>query len=329
MISREFILALSAASVVNRLRLMDMLFHVFDLDNDGKITKDEISKMLHILVDVTDTNDKRRTRRDQRSTSQSLRRKQAEIQRRIDDAFNQLNANDDDHITKEEFIEWYMRSGLISDSQKTDPNFPDPSNSEQQAKKTRKPRRTLIGIRNKTDENDANNSNIRHMSRMIEKKTPSNFDDDDDLLIDESPRQTDKIERRNVRFSSTTKENMTPNTHVLRRNNPMRLEKDHASSSVPADKDRWMLIMHSILENLQNQKQSDTSEQAVTTDQTRYQAASSKWKRKVGDTMEMVNIQRKANGLTNESFLATSETNLSIVNDDNSTNDPDIVTVRF
>ena len=107
-------MALSAASVVNRLRLVETLFHVFDLDTDGKITKEEIGKMLHTLVDVTNSSDKRRHRH-HHSNQQQQRTKQINLQKRIDDAFNELNANDDDHITKDEFIEWYMKSGLISE----------------------------------------------------------------------------------------------------------------------------------------------------------------------------------------------------------------------
>ena len=122
-------MALSAASVVNRLRLVETLFHVFDLDNDGKITKEEIGKMLHTLVDVTNSNNKRRHHHHHHINKNKY--KQINLQKRIDDAFNELNANDDDHITKDEFIEWYIKSGLISDVKSNEINVPDPSRIQQ------------------------------------------------------------------------------------------------------------------------------------------------------------------------------------------------------
>src|SRR3984957_13479640 len=100
-------MALSAASVVNRLRLVETLFQVFDLDDDGKITKEEIGKMLHTLSDVTSKSSKHHHHHNNNHENQK-----DNLQQRIDDSFNELNTNDDDHITKDEFIEWYMKSGL-------------------------------------------------------------------------------------------------------------------------------------------------------------------------------------------------------------------------
>src|SRR5690606_21015928 len=111
-------MALSAASVVNRLRLVETLFSIFDLDNDGKVTKDEIRKMLHTLVDVTNSNRKRRHHlypHSHRHRSNGHDPDTQNLEKRVDEAFNELNTNDDDHITKDEFIEWYIKSGLLAD----------------------------------------------------------------------------------------------------------------------------------------------------------------------------------------------------------------------
>ena len=179
---REFIMALSAASVVNRLRLVETLFHVFDLDDDGKITKAEIAKMLHTLVDVTESNQKhRQNNRQAHSSRENKSQKAIDLQKRIDDAFNELNANDDDHITKDEFIEWYIKSGLLSGTQTGELQVSDASRIQQLEKKTRKGRKHLLYAPKPGEEGRAHVQQNRHLSHMTEIRVahrPQNGDDD-------------------------------------------------------------------------------------------------------------------------------------------------------
>ena len=141
-------MALSAASVVNRLRLVETLFHVFDLDSDGKITKAEIGKMLHTLIHVTESNRKRRHRHRHLLRSHNAKEeksnKETDLEKRVDEAFNELNANDDDHITKDEFIEWYIKSGLLSDVESNEINVADTARIQQLEKKARRTKKQAL-----------------------------------------------------------------------------------------------------------------------------------------------------------------------------------------
>ena len=175
-------MALSAASVVNRLRLVETLFHVFDLDNDGKITKAEIGKMLHTLVDVTESNRKHRHQHHHIHTSKGDKSQKAiDVQKRVDDAFDELNANDDDHITKDEFIEWYIKSGLLADTKTDEIQVPDATRIQQLEKKTRKTRKQQVQVTKPGEEWRAPLQNNRYMSHMTEIKVlqPEANDDDD------------------------------------------------------------------------------------------------------------------------------------------------------
>ena len=131
-------MALSAASVVNRLRLVETLFSIFDLDTDGKISKEEMGKMLHTLVEVTESNKKRRNNNHHHHSNGNNHSKEINLQKRLDDAFNELNTNDDEFITKDEFIEWYIKSGLLSDVKSNEINVPSTSRIQQLDKKSRK-----------------------------------------------------------------------------------------------------------------------------------------------------------------------------------------------
>lgn len=154
--SREYVMALSAASVVNRLRLVETMFSVFDLDSDGKISKDEMEKMLRTLADVTDNNRKRRRHRHDDD------RKRINLQKRLDEAFNELNSNDDEYITKDEFIEWYMKSGLLSDVQTNEINVPNNTRIQQLNRKSRFMRR---------QRKDEQTQPVRYITRMTEQRT--------------------------------------------------------------------------------------------------------------------------------------------------------------
>ncbi|CAF3406873.1 unnamed protein product [Rotaria sp. Silwood1] len=171
---REFVIALSAATVVNRLRLIETLFNVFDLDNDGKITKDEIDKMLHTLVDVTNSNKRRHVSYSQEHDLN----KQNNLQKRIDDAFNELNTNDDDYITKDEFIEWYMKSDLLSDVQMNEINTSNKSCFQERDKKFRKIKKNHVNP-NRNKDSNRHQSQINFISNMTERKLSSSMDDDE------------------------------------------------------------------------------------------------------------------------------------------------------
>ena len=161
---REFVMALSAASVVNRVRLVETLFHVFDLDSDGKITREEIGKMLHTLVDVTHSNRKHR----HPHSIQPDQTKESDLQRRIDDAFNELNGNDDDHITKDEFIDWYMKSGLLSAATSNEISVRDTSRLQQLGRRSRKVNKQRLENGKKSE--DGHTQAPRHLSQMLERR---------------------------------------------------------------------------------------------------------------------------------------------------------------
>ena len=151
-------MTISAASVVNRLRLVETLFRVFDLDHDGRITKAEIGQMLNRLTHVIEPNRKR---------FHHHSRTKADLEKRIDNAFNELNANDDDHITKNEFIQWYFKSGLLSDRQGNEMLIPDTASVQKLEKITRKARQQET-----TGKNQSDSTRTRiYMSKMNEIKS--------------------------------------------------------------------------------------------------------------------------------------------------------------
>ncbi|CAF1013886.1 unnamed protein product [Rotaria sordida] len=187
---REFVIALSAVTVVNRLRLIETLFSIFDLDNDGKITKDEIDKMLHTLVDVTNSN----KRHNISYSNEHDLNKQHNLQRRIDDAFNALNTNDDDHITKDEFIEWYMKSDLLSDVSSNEINTSNKLYFQERNKKYRKIKNNQFNS-NKNKESNRQQPQIIYMSQMTERQLSLNTDDNDEG-IDNKTTTTTTMHRR-------------------------------------------------------------------------------------------------------------------------------------
>ena len=247
-------MALSAASVVNRLRLVETLFHVFDLDNDGKITKEEIGKMLHTLVDVTNSNNKRRNNNNNHHhhPQQTQQNKQIILQKRIDDAFNELNTNDDDHITKDEFIEWYMKSGLISEVQTNEINVADSSRIQEISKKSRKLMKQTSY--NKNDHEQEENRNrlqplVRHISRMTERKSAT-YDDDDD--------------ERPTTISSSRQHNGGDIEDDRRfRKSAVRLatNTNDSDSHTSKENERWQHLFNSVLGQIRSQRVNEQQQQ--------------------------------------------------------------------
>ena len=332
-------MALSAASVVNRLRLVETLFHMFDLDNDGKITKEEIGKMLHTLVDVTNSNEKRRSRNAPRDTDQHEQKKKVDVQRRIDDAFNELNANDDDHITKDEFIEWYMKSGLISEVQSTDVTQNDPSRLPQMSKISRKLRKQNANVRFAEEQPDGNRHGtfqlVRHMSRMVERKSSSGPNDDDNRT---TTNRRSYYDNDNNNYDDDDENGDEMDTRSAPTHSSLRTttDGDQNSSAQRNEEDRWDHIFNSILgqiraQRLKEQQQAEeltqiNQTQPVTTE--RYGDSAKLWRRKVEENIQMGNFTQPSNGQIDRKSFPTSRNDRSLSND-SPPSSPDILSVRL
>lgn len=328
-------MALSAASVVNRLRLVETLFHMFDLDNDGKITKEEIGKMLHTLVDVTNSNEKRRSRNAPRDADQHEQKKKVDVQRRIDDAFNELNANDDDHITKDEFIEWYMKSGLISEVQSADVNQNDPSRLPQMSKISRKLRKQNANVRFTDEQPDgsrqATSQLVRHMSRMVERKASSGPNNDDNPTTT-SRRSYYDNDNNNYDNDENGDEMDTRNHSSLRTTT----DGDQNSFTQRKEEDRWDHIFNSILGQIRAQrlKEQQQAEEPTPTDQSqpvtteKYGDSAKLWRRKVQENIQMGNFTQSHNGQTDRKSFPTSRKDRPLSND-SPPSSPDILSVRL
>ncbi len=222
-------MALSAASIVNRLRLVETLFSVFDLDNDGVVTKDEMGKMLHTLVDVTNSNKKRHHHHRQNSNSDDPN-KQINLEKRLDEAFNELNTNDDDHITKDEFITWYMKTGLLSDVRTNSISVHDTSRIQKLDKKSRKLRKQQLSI-NSNKEEHQHPPLVPYMSHMTEQRPPATVDDNNDEIIDD---------------------NVTLRT---------RADSDHSDSHYSKENERWQHLFNSVLGQIRSQRSQENQQQ--------------------------------------------------------------------
>ncbi|CAF2929752.1 unnamed protein product [Rotaria sp. Silwood2] len=318
---KEFVMALSAASAVNRLRLIETLFHVFDLDNDGKITKEEIGKMLHTLIDVTDSNNKHN------NPGQQERTKQISLQQRIDDAFNELNANDDDYITKDEFIDWYMKSGLISDVQTEELNAPDPARIQKIGKKSRKIIKQAAHGKShhEQDDNRAHHSHIvRHMSRMTERKSSSKYDDDD---YDDNHNNYN-----NYNNNLTTVSSMNYNDDDIdddrTLNNPTRPVTgsiDDSDLQYSKENERWQHLFNSVLGQIRSQRLKD---QPINKNETNNIKS---WKREGEEKTKSEYMRQKVNGREGSSYIST--TNIVLQppkkTSDERSPSPDIITIRL
>ena len=308
-------MALSAASVVNRLRLVETIFHVFDLDNDGQITKEEIAKMLHTLVDVTNSNNKRR-RNHQEPT------KQIDLQKRIDDAFNELNANDDDHITKDEFIEWYMKSGLISDVQSNEIDVTDPSRIQEIGKKSRKLMKQSSHVKTNQESDDNRHrvaQLVRHMSRMTEKKSEADNDDDNDQNEEFNHRPT------TVRFSPVS-DGQSSTGRLANRTHPVTtMASDDTESESSKENDRWQHLFNSVLGQIRSQRVKDHQ-----TEQDDFPS----WKREGEERLKSEYMRQKPHKTENHTHSASKTPSASTATTTTLTSyqsppSPDIVTVRL
>lgn len=329
-------MALSAASVVNRVRLIETLFHVFDLDNDGKITREEIGKMLQTLIDVTDSKEKGRSRQNNRNNSQE-QKKRVDLQRRIDEAFNELNANDDDHITKDEFIEWYMKSGLLADVQKADIAAADPSRMNLIEKKSRKLIRQSSNMRASQDHDDNRHGTshlVRHMTRMTERKPPSRRNqqhrtttdlgdlDEDDDVEDENSMDTDA---------------------TVPRREPLRNNIDDNGSQISKENERWQHLFNSLLGEIRSQRQQQSllpnsqpkplqfTSTSVTTSSMngeKNDTGSALWKRKVRENFQSGQFGQRSSSSDADSNHFRQHNEFSESNHHPSPS-PDIITVRL
>ena len=225
-------MALSAASVVNRLRLVETLFHVFDLDSDGKITKAEIGKMLHTLIHVTESNRKRRHRHRHLLRSHNAKEektnKETDLEKRVDEAFNELNANDDDHITKDEFIEWYIKSGLLTDVESNEINVADTARIQQLEKKARRTKKQAFFASKHDSETGDRPAFLRHISHMSEHRRPVEA--------------TDEPEDENTEVSEDKPTGLT------------KKDSDDSDSHSSKENDRWQHLFNSVLSQIRAQR---------------------------------------------------------------------------
>jgi hypothetical protein len=304
-------MALSAASVVNRLRLVETIFHVFDLDNDGKITKEEIGKMLHTLVDVTNSNNKRR-----RHHNQQEQHKQINLQKRIDDAFNELNANDDDHITKDEFIDWYMKSGLISDVQTNEIDVADSSLRQEIGKKSRKLLKQSTNTKTNNNEQDDNRHRgpqlIRHMSRMTERKSNSANEDDDDDEDNHHPTTVSSSPYPNDSDIDEERIVNKPNTRI-------KTISDDAESQNSKENERWQHLFNSVLGQIRSQRVKEQQQPNPNNIHS--------WKREGEEKLKSEYIKQKSNNQQNRSYLSTKNDVVPISYQ--SPPSPDVLTIRL
>ncbi|CAF1207099.1 unnamed protein product [Adineta ricciae] len=305
---KEFVMALSAASVVNRLRLVETLFHVFDLDNDGKITKDEIAKMLHTLVDVTNSNQKRRQRRHQ-TTNQTEHAKTIDIQKRVDDAFNELNANDDDHITKDEFIEWYMKSGLLSEVQTNELDVPDTSRIQHLGKKSRKFMKQSSNTKS-TSDHEENGQRlpqlVRHMSRMTERRVPTKYDDNDD--DDDVENDFRALNSSNNVTTVSARHYHDENGIDGKVNRPtirITTSSDDTDSQLSKENERWQHLFNSVLGQIRAQRTANA--ESPTTNNLATSSSFQSWKREGEEKLKSEYIRQKSTdtSMSNRSFLST------------------------
>lgn len=318
---KEFVMALSAASVVNRLRLVETLFHVFDLDNDGKITKDEIGKMLHTLVDVTNSNQKRRNQRHHHQQQPSQDNKQIDLQNRIDDAFNELNANDDDHITKDEFIEWYMKSGLISDVQRNEIDVSDSSRLQEISRKSRKLMKQTSHNRIDHEQDDIHNRNPsanRYISKMIERKPVSRFqgvDDDDDDDNNNGDDNDDEHFNRKLTTMPTSNTNKPKKRLVI--------NTDDNDSHTSKENERWQYLFNSVLGQIRSQHPREQRSQIQENQQNNF----SSWKNEGEEKAKVEYFKQKSTGQFSAHNNRIQPTTTSVIYEPSS--NPDIVTVRL
>jgi len=273
---REFIMALSAASVVNRLRLVETLFSIFDLDSDGKISKDEMGKMLQTLVEVTNSNRKRRHHfhhhhhHHHHHSNGHNETKEIDLQKRLDDAFNELNTNDDDVITKDEFIEWYIKSGLLSDVKSNEINVPNTSHIQRLDKKSRKIKKQQINTNNKEESLSPRPPQlIRYMSHMSEQKPlPIINDDDNDDIIDDN--------------------------HLIL---CQKISSDDTDSHYSKENERWQHLFNSVLAQIRSQRSEEINDRQQEINSNNHNRIShfNSWKQQGEEKLKLEYYRQKSN----------------------------------
>ncbi|CAF1548925.1 unnamed protein product [Rotaria magnacalcarata] len=97
----EYIYALSALTGANRLRTIETLYHFFDINNQGYITRHEFNSRKKLAA-------------------QFLGQYKTGINDHIsyEQAFNTMDTNKDGQISKEEFIQWHLHDHLTSNGVK-------------------------------------------------------------------------------------------------------------------------------------------------------------------------------------------------------------------
>jgi hypothetical protein len=253
-------MALSAASVVNRLRLVETLFSVFDLDSNGKISKYEMGKMLQTLVEVTNSNKKRRHHFHHNHSNGYNENKEINLQKRLDDAFNELNTNHDDFITKDEFIEWYIKSGLLSDVKSNEINVPNTSVIQKLDKKSRKIKKQQI---NNEETLSSRPQLVRYMSQMSERKPSLNIDHDD-IVDDHSIILCQKI------------------------------SSDDTDSHYSKENERWQHLFNSVLGQIRSQRSEEIDDQQQQQEINRISHFNS-WKQQGEEKLKLEYYKQKTN----------------------------------
>ena len=257
---------------MNRLRLVETLFSVFDLDGDGKISKEEMDKMLHTLADVITSNRKHRYHR-HHSNGHDDNSKQINLQKRLDNAFNELNTNDDDVITKDEFIDWYIKSGLLSDVNSNEINVPSTSRIRQLDKKSRKMRK-----QQKEENSRPSRQMTRYKSHMKEEKLMTivdNENENDHDSLDEQPSLFEK------------------------------LNSDDNDSHYSKENERWQHLFNSVLGQIRAQRSEGTDcpqDEDITPDCT---SPFHSWREQGEERLKSEYYKQKSNDLTPSADVMT------------------------
>ena len=249
--------------------------------------------MLHTLVDVTNSNKKFH-----HHSNSHEKTKQTNLQQRIDEAFNELNANDDDYITKDEFIDWYVRSGLLSDVQSNELDISDPPNIQRMEKESRRLIKETIHTKanNKRDENREHNAHhVRYMSKMTERKTPSTYND-----VDNDNRNSTTLSSMNSYDNhNIDNKGILDNTAIHVTTNSYQLD-----SRYPKANRRWEHLFKAVVEEMRVRRPGD---QRIDSNEINHLNS---WKHEAGENLGLEYIGRGKNG---EENLAYSTTTINIV----------------
>ncbi|CAF0768696.1 unnamed protein product, partial [Didymodactylos carnosus] len=184
------------------------------------------------LIDVTATTHKHHF------DSEDTRIQKANLKHRIEEAFNELNANDDDHITKDEFIDWYMRCGLLDEANSNVINVVDSEvfRMGKRSRKTKKKHHPEL-----SSHSNVNSTTLNENSVMPSKKTRHHFH-----MIEhhEEKVNNDEQETNDQSINQINENNLSQNVND---------DDDDASSSTSGN-DRWQNLLHAVLDQLRSQR---------------------------------------------------------------------------